>query len=516
MSSFIPRWVLPTLLLVTISGAAAKPLNILFAISDDQSWPHASAYANTGVKTPTFDKLAREGALFDNAFAPAPQCSPCRAAILTGQNIWQLEEAGTHGSVFPKKFPAFTRKLEENGYHVGFTGKPWAPGNWKDGGWQKNPVGDEFNAHRLDPPNPAISDIDYTENFRTFLKQRDSGQPFFFWYGAHEPHRVYEYGSGSENGISPDKLALPPFLPDSETTRHDLADYFLEIEWFDRHLGRMLAILEEHGELQNTLIIVTADNGMPFPYAKANLFEFGTHVPLVITLSERIEPQKNESLVSLIDIGPTILDFAELPELDNISGKSLRPTLQSGDLHREYVLTGRERHTHARPDNLGYPARAIRTEKFLYIWNIKPDRWPAGDPSPDGLTQAQLTGTISPDFKSVEEGYEDVDSAPSKTYMMDAPSLFPDLFANAFGKRREEQLFKIQNDPHCLNDLSENPEYAETLATLRNQLKAQLTKEADPRLLGSGDIFESYPRFDKMRFFPGFKKRGAYNPTYAQ
>ncbi|HVW62284.1 MAG TPA: DUF4962 domain-containing protein, partial [Puia sp.] len=108
--------------------AGDKRPNILFAIADDQSYPYASAYGTTGVRTPAFDRVAREGVLFNNAFAAAPQCSPSRAAILTGRNIWQLEEAGTHSSYFPKKFSVFTDALERAGYTIGYTGKPWAPG----------------------------------------------------------------------------------------------------------------------------------------------------------------------------------------------------------------------------------------------------------------------------------------------------------------------------------------------------------------------------------------------------
>ena len=111
-----------------------KRPNILFAISDDQSFPYASAYGTAGIQTPAFDRVAEAGVLFYNAFVAAPGCSPSRAAILTGKNIWQIEEAGTHASYFPKKFTVFTDLLEDAGYELGFTGKPWGPGNWKDAG----------------------------------------------------------------------------------------------------------------------------------------------------------------------------------------------------------------------------------------------------------------------------------------------------------------------------------------------------------------------------------------------
>lgn len=497
-----------------LPGRAAEGINILFAIADDQSWPHASAYGTPHVRTPAFDRLADQGVLFTNAFAPAPQCSPCRAALLTGYNIWQLEEAGTHGSLFPKKFPVFTRILEDKGYHVGFTGKPWSPGNWEAAGWDRNPVGTEYNDRHLTPPTSGISDIDYAENFRDFLSARPDKAPFFFWYGGKEPHRSYAPGSGEAGGIDPSALAVPGFLPDTAVVRQDLADYFLEIEWFDAQLGKMLRILEEAGELDRTVIIVTADNGMPFPSAKANLFELGTHVPLVVSGGGLIKPAISETLVSLIDVAPTVLDLAGLEMPHPSPARSLLPHLRDGTPHRTEVLTGRERHTHARPDNLGYPARALRTAEYLYIWNVKPDRWPAGDP-----LEAVLDGTAdSPGtaaFKALVEGYEDIDASPSKSLILEQPAAWPEAFETGFAKRSEEQLYAIVTDPFCLNNLASQPDHAEVLSGMRETLRSRLLEQGDPRLTGTGDIFESYPRFGSMRPFTGFKERGAYNPAYS-
>jgi len=267
-----------------------KQPNILFAITDDQSFPYTSAYGTSGIQTPTFDKVAKAGVLFNNAFVAAPQCSPSRAAILTGKNIWQLEEAGTHASYFPKKFSVFTDLLEQAGFEIGFTGKSWEPGNFKDAGWKRNPVGPEFNDKSLESvPANGIRPNDYTGNFKAFYSQKEDNKPFFFWYGCHEPHRNYEDGSGIKAGKNPANVSVPVFLPDEQLIRSDIADYTLEIEWFDQHLGKMIQFLEEKGELDNTIIVVTADNGMPFPSAKANLQEYGIHVPLAICWPAKIK-----------------------------------------------------------------------------------------------------------------------------------------------------------------------------------------------------------------------------------
>jgi uncharacterized sulfatase len=495
----------------------SKHPNILFAIADDQSFPYASAYGEFGVKTPAFDRVAKAGVLFTNAFVAAPQCSPSRAAILTGKNIWQLEEAGTHSSYFPKKFTVFTDLLEKAGYNIGFTGKAWGPGNWGDAGWTRNPVGPEFNSKKLDSvPVTGIHKIDYFENFKDFYSQKTENNPFFFWYGGHEPHRDYEDRSGTKAGKTLSSAVVPAFLPETDLIKSDMLDFAFEIEWFDAQLGKMLQFLDEKGELENTIIVVTADNGMPFPSAKANLQEYGTHVPLAICWPKKIKGNRVVlDLVGMIDLAPTFLEIAEIAEKPEMTGKSLSKILFSEkqgvvDPDRKYVFTGRERHTHARPDNLGYPARAVRTADYLYVLNFKPDRWPAGDPAPEeALNPAAEKGV-----KALLPGYHDVDNSPSKQFLLDNKEAWPKYFDLAYSKRPAEQLYDIKNDPGCINDLANNPEYHKVKEELKIILLNELTKQGDPRVLGNGDVFESYPRFAGMRDFPGFKERGKYNPEY--
>lgn len=495
-----------------------KP-NILFAIADDQSYPHTGVYGFRGISTPGFDRVASNGVLFTNAFVAAPQCSPSRAAILTGKNIWEIEEAGTHGSSFPKKFEVFTDLLESAGYELGFTGKPWGPGNYEIEGWIRNPVGPEYNEKVLEAiPATGINPRDYAGNFASFLSKKPSDKPFFFWYGGHEPHRGYEAGSGAKAGKSFEDIQLPAFLPDDSVTRNDVLDYALEIEYFDSHLHKILNLLKEKGELSNTLVVVTADNGMPFPYAKANLQEYGTHVPLAISWPDGIKTtKKTDELVSMIDLAPTFLEIAGLPPVAEMTGKSMTSILfsrQPDTPHRDFVLTGRERHTHARPDNLGYPARAIRTKNYLFIKNYKPDRWPVGDPVPENKANDLRSNTEG--YKRLYPGYHDIDGSPSKKFMMDNKDeeMVKQFFRNAFLKRPAEQLYDISVDPECTNDLSGNPEYAQVKKELRNKLDGALRKQGDPRMHGS-EIFDSYPRYSPMRNFEGFNSRGAYNPDYS-
>lgn len=500
----------------------AKRPNILFVISDDQSYPYASIYGTRGVATPAFDEVAKNGILFKNAFTAAPQCSPSRAAILTGKNIWQLEEAGTHASYFPKKFEVFPDLLEASGYKIGFTGKGWAPGNWKDAGWKRNPAGPEYNKEKLDPPTEKISKIDYFKNFIDFYDENKNADPFFFWFGAHEPHRAYAAGSGKKYGKDLNDAFVPGFLPDDSIVRSDIEDYALEIEWFDKQLGKIINFLKEKGQLNNTLIVVTSDNGMPFPSAKANLMEYGFHVPLAISWPDKIKDiRPNNDLVSLIDLAPTFLEVAGVKKIPPMTGKSLNDifcgdSTTAKQSHRNYVLTGRERHSDSRPDNLGYPSRAIRTQDFLFILNFKPDRWPAGNPPPSAASVIVQRGeNLSKDIKPIGLGYSDIDEpSPTKSLMIDSSNKWPELFTEGFEKRPAWQLFDIQRDPFCRYNLAGNPEFDSVRDSLKIELEKLLTTQGDPRMLGNGDIFESYPRFGLMRNWGGFQKRGEYNPAY--
>ena len=477
--------------------------NILFAISDDQSWIHASAYGTRAVKTPAFDRVAREGILFRNAIAASPGCSPCRAALLTGRQHWMIEHAGTHASSFPAKYPTFPDLLERAGYAVGYTGKGWGPGNWKISGRDRNPAGPNFAKRKLKPPFKGIRSTDYAANFEDFFKGRPKDKPFCFWYGASEPHRVYEKGIGLKSGKRLEDAVVPPFLPDTPAQRSDVLDYCVEIEWFDRHLGRILKVLEEAGELENTLVIVTSDNGMPFPRAKANLYEYGIHMPLSIAWPRRVPGGRVvDDLVGFVDLTATLLDVAGVahpgPHLP--VGKSLMNILASKeqgivDPSRTMVFSGRERHSSSRRNNLGYPCRALRTHQYLYIRNFKPHLWPAGAPRKyDGKEK------LGPPHG----GYHDIDACPSLTELIEKRR-GPDIgrfFRLSVEKRPAVELFDIKKDPGCLRNLADDPVFEEVKERLGGALERYLKETGDPRVGENPDVFETYPRYSRIRKFP--------------
>ncbi len=430
-----------------------KRPNILLAISDDQSWPHASAYGSSFVNTPAFDRVADEGVLFHSAFAPAPQCSPTRASILTGRNPWQNGDAAVHGTSIPADIPTYIGLLEVAGYHVGFTGKGWAPGP-VDG---NNPAGETYGGS------------DYVAAFRTFLEARTAGQPFAFWYGSREPHRRYEQGSGLAAGKTLESVDVPGFLPDHKDIRSDFLDYAVEIEHFDTQLGQMLKILEEMGELDNTIVVVTSDNGMPWSRAKANIYEYGVHMPLAIRWGRQAPAQREVTdLVSLADLAPTFLEGAGLAIPKGVSGKSLVSILESGesglvDETRTHVVFGQERHTpYVRENDVGYPSRGIRTHEYLYIRNFKPDRWPEGDTfygaGPSSARTLYLQHSDDPEMQS--------------------------FIRLGWAKRPAEELYDIRTDPDCISNLIADPDHAVAARQLKEQLNSILTKQRDPRIFG--------------------------------
>lgn len=459
--------------------------NILFCIADDASFMHFSAYGCKWVSTPGFDRVAREGILFTNAYTPNAKSGPSRACIITGRNSWQLEEAANHISNFPAGFRSFAEVLKEAGYITGYTSKGWAPGNpGIVNGKIRELTGKAFNDRSTSPPSDGISKSDYAANFRDFLDQKSKDSPWFFWYGSTEPHRRYQYGSGvALGGKSIGQInKVPGFWPDNDTVRNDMLDYAFEIEYFDKQLIKMLDELKLRGELNNTVVIVTSDNGMPFPRCKGLEYEYSNHMPLAIMWPSGIsEPGRiSKEYISFIDFAPTFLDLAGVDwsksGMAPSPGKSLTDILVNRKhlTNRSYILLGQERHDYGRPMNQGYPVRSIIKDGFLYQINIKPDLWPAGNP---------------------ETGYLNTDGSPTKTFILNLRRSGTDVsfWEKCFGRHPEEELYNISIDPECLLNLAEHSGYQDLKGELRLILLNDLKDQNDPRMKGNGDVFDNYP-----------------------
>lgn len=471
--------------------AASRP-NILFTISDDQSFPHASAHGTEWVNTPGFDRVAEMGLLFNRAYTPNAKCAPSRAIILTGRYSWELEEAANHVLFWPDEFKTWMEAMPDAGYDTGFTGKGWGPGD--PGTLHGKPrllTGPQFVGKTMTPPANAMSNKDYAGNFKMFLDQRDEDKPFAFWYGGHEPHRRFEYGSGVAKGGKSlsDIDHVPGYWPNDEIVRNDMLDYAFEIEHFDRHLARMLDELEKRGLLENTVVVVTSDNGMPFPRSKGNNYEISHHMPLAVSWPKGIKnPGRDvDSLVSFVDLAPTFLEVAGVTAqtvgMQAVSGKSLFPIfknqVQSPEDFRDYLLFGKERHDAGRPNNAGYPIRGILQGDYLFLRNFETSRWPSGNP---------------------ETGYMNTDGGATKTLILEG-RFDPDRiqwWKTNFGKRPPEELYNIKKDPDCIQNLAVrgDPSIKRELAA---KLYADLARQGDRRMFGRGYEYDNFRFSDPVQ-----------------
>lgn len=497
-----------------VAQKSKKRPNILFAICDDVSYLHTGYGGSPFVNTPTFNKIAQEGIYFSNFYVASPGCAPSRGSIVTGRYPWQNEQSGQHGSSWMKKYVPLADELQANGYKVGMTGKGVSPFRYaknksEETLWRKeNAAGPEYNKIHYSKEHDErtttkISSKNYFENFKTFMKDKKEHQPFFFWYGAHEAHRGYEKDSWKRTNKQLKDVTVPAFLPDNGVVRGDLLDYAVEIEWFDAQLQRMLTYLKSKGELENTIVIVTADNGMPFPRAKANCYDYGVHVPFAVSYPKEFQQNKTiKTPLGAVDLAPTILEMTQtIPtKMQSITGSSFLKVLKGEkELNtNNAVFSGRERHTSARYNNLGYPQRCIRKKEYLLIWNISPERWPAGAP---------VSYKSKEDKKLIKNVFADIDGSPTKSYILknkeaDEVSYYFDISCD---KRPEFELYNLEKDSSCLTNLSGTKEYQHVEIALKQELMQELIKTKDPRVVGPNkEVFDNYKRYSSMRYFPKF------------
>ncbi len=505
--------------------AAEKRPNIVFFFADD--WGrYASIFAkvegpgtpNDVVKTPNFDRIAREGVLFKRAYVTAPSCTPCRSSILSGQYFFRTGRAAIlQGAIWDPAIPAYPLLLKDAGYHIGKTYKVWSPGTPADAPYGTNhfnyaKAGGRFNqfsqnvtkmvqqGKSIDAAKQELYD-EVTANFDAFMADRKPGQPFCYWFGPTETHRKWIKGSGKALwGIDPDSLKgkMPGFLPDVPEVREDFADYLGEAQSFDHAVGLLMKRLEDAGELDNTLIAMSGDHGPPgFPHGKCNLYDFGVNVALAMRGPGVKGGRVLDDFVNLMDLAPTFLETAGLKPPAVMTGRSLVNVLQSTqsgqvDPKRDHVIVGRERHVAAARDgSLPYPQRAIRTKDHLYIINFEPDRWPMGNPynitADKAPTQEQLTEDTMVSFM-------DMDASPTKAWIVahrNDPQ-WARFYALSFNKRPREELFDLKRDPFQLNNVASEAAYADVRTALNKRLMNGLKAVNDPRV--SADVpFEKPP-----------------------
>ncbi len=510
--------------------AADRP-NILFCFADD--WGrYAGAYAkvdgkpspNDVVKTPHIDRVAREGVLFRNAFVNAPSCTPCRSALLSGRYFFNTGRGAIlSGAVWDSTIPSWPLLLKDSGYHIGETYKVWSPGTPNDapfgaGQFAYEQAGGQYNnfsenVTKMVREGTSLDDAkqklfaEVTGNFNAFLAARPKDQPFCYWFGPTLVHRQWEQGSGQALwGIDPESLQekLPKFLPDVPEVREDFADYLGEIQGFDAGVGLLLKRLEETGELDKTIVVISGDHGAPgFPGGKCNLYDFGLGVTLAVRWPGQPQGRVVDDLVNLMDLAPTFLEAGGAKAPPGMNGRSLVGILKSAksgqvDPSRTWNISGRERHVGtAREENLPYPQRCLRTKDHLYIRNFAPERWPLG--SPLGVTESS-----APDAASLANNtfaaFADMDASPTKAWLV-AHRHDPQWkwhYDYAFAKRPAEELYDLRSDPDQVTNVAADSSYAAIKAELSKRLIQTLTEVGDPRVTGDGQTFERPPFTDAV------------------
>lgn len=504
----------------------AKQPNIILCFGDDWGY-YASCFADPGnpsvndcVSTPTIDQLAKEGVNFDHAYMNVPSCTPSRATVATGCYFWRTgSTANLRGGSWKgvddpgKKLPGFGNLLQENGYHLGRTYKTlssfWFPGKiYQDAGKKFCDYSQTVEAAESIEAGHEIIRQEVVTNFRDFLNDRKEEQPFCYIWGPHNTHRPWNKGSGKNIwDINPDDLKgkMPKHLPDVPEVREDFADYLGEVQALDRGIEYLVDELKRIGEYENTIIVLSGDNGIPgFTRGKANLYDFGVRAPLIVRWGGiESRDRKVDDFVSLIDLAPTFLEAAGMTPPGSMDGRSLMPQLMSDksgqiDETRDYVIVGRERHApEAREGNLPYPSRAIHTKDFVYIHNFKPDRMPLGSDAMLNNDNPATDWELLEGYQYVLEfDFQDLDPGPTKAFIVTNRNnpMYSKYYDIGFGVRPEEELYDLRKDPDQLNNLAENIEYAKTKSRLSVQLMEVLENTNDPRL---NDEFDFPPYVEK-------------------
>lgn len=408
--------------------------NIIVIIGDDISSADIGCYENKGIKTPNIDKLAENGMKFTNAFLTAASCSPSRASIFTGR--WPHSNGQTDlatgalpsiNEPWPKFFDGidfFPEILKESGYYCAQSGK------WHIG------------YHHAKPSGPALKGFHFTERSKgrggeerwiNTLQNRPKDKPFFMWFAANDAHR----GWSGEKRTKPEDVFVPPFLPDTDFVRKDLAKYYDEIIRLDSYVGKVVEELKRQNAYDNTVIIFMADNGRPFWRSKAQIYDSGMRTPFIVQWPGKVKNnQISKSIVSAVDLAPTFIELAGMSAEDyTFQGNSFKKILKDPESQtNRYVFSERNWHGYASHQ------RSVRdTEGFMYIRNAHPE-W-----SNHGTVD--YVKYMTPLYK---QGKLTKDQA--------------DLFRFP---REAEELYDRNNDPHQLNNLILDPKYKRKLKKLR-------------------------------------------------
>lgn len=412
--------------------------NIILIIGDDIGADDIGCYGNKEVKTPNIDRIASEGLLFKNAFLSISSCSPSRSSIISGRYPHNTGAAELH-TAMPPTIPLFPDELKKAGYYTAQAGK-WHMGN---------AVKRAFNTlHLAHKPNGDGGEEKWIET----LQNRPKDKPFFMWFASYDAHRPW--GENSFKGQNdPDMISPPPYLANMEPTREDLASFYDEITRFDNFIGKVEEELKKEGVLDNTIIIIMGDNGRPFPRAKTRVYDSGMQTPLIVKWNKGTSRKgvQSESLLSSIDIAPTLLDIAGVKIPESFQGRSFAELFKNPELEfRKYVFSEHNWHDFEALE------RMLRTKDFLYVLNLRPNlrnTAPGITPSPSLLDLRKLR-----DSGKLTDSQNDVFLTP----------------------RPSEELFDLKKDSIQLMNVASVPAYTGNLEKMREVMNQWRKETVDP------------------------------------
>ncbi|HCO93098.1 MAG TPA: heparan N-sulfatase [Phycisphaerales bacterium] len=440
--------------------------NVVLIVSDDHGLETLGCYGNPVIKTTNLDALAAEGVRFTNAFCTSASCSASRSVILSGMynhaNGQYGHQHSYHHFISFENIKTLPVMLTEAGYRTGRIGK-----------YHVAPE----SVYKFDValPGNSRSPVQMAQNCRDFVNAND-GKPFFLYFCMSDPHRgggvanelpgkPDRFGNKAKGGYpgikevryDPKDVVVPPFLPDTPECRAELAQYYQAISRVDQGVGKLLDVLRESGKYDNTIVIYISDNGVAFPGAKTTLYEPGMNLPCIV----RSPGQKKkgiacDALVNFADLAPTILDFAgALPGKNSFQGRSFKPVLEQ-EHPKGWDVTYASHTFHE--ITMYYPMRVVRQRRYKLIWNIAhgldypfaSDLWAAS------TWQATIKA--------------------GKKY-------YGKRTVEAYLHRPKFELYDLQNDPHEVKNLADDPKHNKVLEELKEELKAFQKRTKDPWLL---------------------------------
>jgi uncharacterized sulfatase len=419
--------------------------NFLIVLADDATYSDLPLYGGRNVRTPEIDRLASQGMTFAHAYVSMSMCLPCRTEMYTGLYPMRSGACWNHSAARPGT-RSIVHYLGELGYRVGIAGKvhvePRAsfPFEMVEG----------FERGCVSPT--ARHECG---GIRRFMA-RDPESPFCLVVGLVVPHVVWTVGDPSH--FDEAKLDLPPHFADTPQTRTDFARYLAEIEVLDRQVGDVLRTLDETGQADRTLVIFTSEQGAQFPGCKWTNWEQGVHTGFVVRWPGKVAAgSRTDALIQYADVLPTLLEAAGARSAsEDFDGTSFLPVLLGDKAeHRRYVYA---MHNNV-PEGPPYPIRSARDRDFRYIRNLAPD-----------------ATYIEKHVMAVAE------HNPYWSSWVFATADDPHAYAmvHRYMHRPAEELYHTSEDPFELENLADDPQYAEVKARLAAELDRWMQAQHDP------------------------------------